>query len=65
VDEPAAQVRLEPLNFAAQRVGRHPEPPRSLGEATGAHDLDELKDLIQVERRITARFGFHPSHCAI
>jgi hypothetical protein len=64
MDQAAAQVRLEALDLAADGIRGYPAPPRSLSKATRPDDLDEQKDLIEIERRIASISGFHSSHCA-
>ncbi len=48
-----AELPFELIDAPAQRICRHAQTPRRLGEAAGADDLDEHRQIIQIKHDIS------------
>jgi len=52
MQQTCAKLPFELIDAPAQCVRGHAQTPRRLGEAAGAHHLDEHRQIIQIEHEI-------------
>jgi hypothetical protein len=53
MQQTGAELPLELIDAPAERIRGHAQTPRRLGEAAGADDLDEHRQIIQIKHEIS------------